>query len=53
MFLAKSFENQDKLMDEKVYLTYALTKEEALKESLCLNRRRELLNDGVPREKLR
>ena len=52
MILAKSFENRDKFVTENVYLTYALTKEEALKESLCLKRSRELLNDGVPREKL-
>ena len=53
MVLAKNFENRDQLVDKNVHLTYALTNEEALNKNLCLKRRRELLNDGVPREKLK
>ena len=34
MVQANNFENRDKVVDGKVYLTYALTKEEVLKESL-------------------
>ena len=52
MILAKSFENRDKLVNENFYLTYALTKE-ALKQSLCLKRGRELFNGVMPREELK
>ena len=51
--LAKSFEKRDALRDEKIYLLPALSKEDAMKENLCLKRRRELLDEGAPKEKIK
>ena len=51
--LAKSFEKRDELRDEEIYLLPALTKEDARKENLCIKRRRELLEEGVPQEKIK
>ena len=53
LFLAKSFEKRDELRDEEIYLLPALSKEDARKENLCLKRRRELLDEGVPKEKIK
>ena len=51
--LAKSFEKRDELRDEEIYLLPALSKEDARKENLCFKRRRELLDEGVPKEKIK
>ena len=51
--LAKSFEKRDELQDEEIYLLPALTKEDARKENLCLKRPRELLDEGIPKEKIK
>ena len=51
--LAKSFEKRDQLRDEETYRLPALSKEDARKENLCLKRRRELLDEGVPMEKIK
>ena len=53
LVLAKSFEKRDALRDEKIYLLPALSKEDAMKENLCLKRRRELLDEGAPKEKIK
>ena len=53
MVLAKSFEKRDELRDEEIYLLPALSKEDARKENICLKRRRELLNEGNPKEKIK
>ena len=53
LVLAKSFEKRDELRDEETYLLPALSKENARKENLCLKRRRELLDEGVPKEKIK
>ena len=49
MIPTKNLEFRDNVLNKNVHLKYSLTKEETLKESLCLKRRRELLSDGVPR----
>ena len=51
--LAKSFEKRDELRDEEIYLLLALSKKDARKENLCLTRRRELLDERVPKEKIK
>ena len=53
LVLAKSFEKRDELRDEEIYLLPASSKEDARKENLCLKRRRELLDEGVPKEKIK
>ena len=53
LVLAKSFEKRDELRDEEIYLLPALSKEDARKENLCLKRRRKLLDEGVPKEKIK
>ena len=53
LVLAKSFEKRDELRDEEIYLLPALSKEDARKENLCLKRRRELLDEGVPKKKIK
>ena len=51
--LAKSIEHREELAKRNVYLLPALSKEDALKENLILKKRRELLTEGVPRDKLK
>ena len=36
-----------------IFLSRAPSKEDSIKENLCLKRRREMLEEGVPREKLK
>ena len=36
-----------------IFLSRALCKKNSIKENLCLKRRREMLEEGVPREKLK
>ena len=52
LVLAKSVERRNELKLQNVFISQALSKDEAIKESLCLKKRRELLEEGVPREKL-
>ena len=51
LVLAKSFEKRNELRDEENYLRPALSKEDARKENLCPKRRRELLDEEIPKEK--
>ena len=37
----------------KIFLSCALSKEDSIKENLCLKRRREMLEEGVAWEKLK
>ena len=53
LVLARSFGKRDELRDEEIYLMPALSKEDARKENLCLKRRRELLDERVPKEKIK
>ena len=53
LVLPKSFEKRDELRDQENYLLPALSKEDARKENLCLKRRIELLDEGVPKEKIK
>lgn len=53
LILAKSHEYRDKLTEKNLYILPALTKEDAIRENQVLKRRRELLEEGVPREKLK
>ena len=53
LVLAKSVERRNELKSQNVFISQALSKDEAIKESLCLEKRRELLEEGVPREKLK
>ena len=41
------------MVEKEVYLLPALTKESAIKENEILKKRRQLLDEGVPREKLK
>ena len=51
--LAKSHEHREMLKQKAVSKLPALSKEDALKENLILKKRRELLDEGVPAEKLK
>ena len=53
LVLAKSLEKRTQLSERKVFLSPALTKEDAAKENQILKKRRELITEGVPKEKLR
>ena len=53
LVLAKSLEKRTQLSERKVFLSPALTKEVAAKENQILKKRRELITEGVPKEKLR
>ena len=47
----KSTEKRDEMKETNIFLSRALYKEYSIKENLCLKRRREKLEKGVPREK--
>ena len=53
LVLAKSFEKRTELKDENIFLMPMLSREDALKENLCLKKRRELINNGIPPDKLK
>lgn len=53
LIIAKSYENRQMLSSRNIYILQALSKEDSMKENLCLKKRRELLNQGVDRGKLR
>ena len=50
--LAKSRKFRNNLVERSIYILPALTRNDALKENKMLKKRRELLDGGVPREKL-
>ena len=51
--LAKAHEKTTVLTGKGVFILPALSKGHAIKENLCLKKRRELLEENVPRDKLR
>ena len=51
--LAKSREFRSHLVERNIYMLPALTRDDALKENQMLKKRRELLDGGVPKEKLK
>ena len=51
LVIAKSTEKRDEMKETNIFLSRALYKEDSIKENLCLKRRREKLEKGVPREK--
>ena len=51
--MAKSVENREVLTEESIYFLPALSKADVIKEKQVLKNRRELLDEGVPREKLK
>ena len=53
LMIAKSTEKRDEMKEMNIFLSRALCKEDSIKENLCLKRRREMLEEGVPREKLK
>ena len=53
LVIAKSTEKRDEMKKMNIFLSRALSKEDSIKENLCLKRRREMLEEGVPREKLK
>lgn len=54
LVMAKSAEQRAKLKDMNLFISRALSKEDSIKENLCLNRRKELIEIGkVPRDKLK
>ena len=52
LVIAKNTEKRDEMKEMNIFLSRALSKEDSIKENLCLKRRREMLEEGVPREKL-
>ena len=53
LVIAKSTEKRDEMKEMNTFLSRALCKEDSIKENLCLKRRREMLEEGVPRQKLK
>ena len=53
LIMAKSVENREVLTEESIYFLPALSKADVIKENQVLKKRRELLDEGVPREKLK
>ena len=53
LVIAKSTEKRDEMKEMNIFLSRALSKEDSIKENLCLQRSREMLEEGVPREKLK
>ena len=51
--LAKSREFRNSMVERNIYMLPALSRGEALKENQMLKKRRELLDGGVPKEKLK
>ena len=51
--LAKSREFRNNFVERNIYMLQALTKDDALKENQMLKKRRELLDGGIPKEKLK
>ena len=51
--MAKRVENREVLTEESIYFLPALSKADVIKEKQVLKKRRELLDEGVPREKLK
>ena len=51
LVLAKSYEKRTELQDENIFLMPMMSREDALKENLCLKKRRELINNGIPPDK--
>ena len=52
LVIAKSTEKRDEMKEMNIILKRALSKKDSIKENLCLKPRREMLEEGVPREKL-
>lgn len=52
MILATAKTKRKDLADRNIYILPALTPEDAKKENMILKKRRELINSGVPKEKL-
>ena len=53
LVIAKSTGKRDEMKEMNIFLSRALSKEDSIKENLCLKRRREMLEEGVPREQLK
>ena len=53
LIMAKSVENREFLTEESIDFLPALSKAEVIKENQVLKKRRELLHEGIPREKLK
>ena len=53
LVIAKSAEKRDEMKEMNIFLSRALSKEDFIKENLCLKRSREMLEEGVTREKLK
>ena len=51
--MAKSVENREVSTEESIYFLPALSKADVIKENQMLKKRKELLDEGVPREKLK
>ena len=53
LVLAKAHEKRTALTEKCVFILPALSKEDAIKENLCLKKPREILEENVPRDKLK
>ena len=53
LILAKAHEKRTVSTEKVVFIKPSLSKEDAIKENLCLKKRRDLLEENVPRNKLK
>ena len=53
LIMAKSVDSREVLTEESIYFLPALSKADVIKENQVLKKRRELPDEGVPREKLK
>ena len=51
LVIAKSTEKRDEMKEMNIFLSRALSEEDSIKDNLCLKRRREMLEEGVPLKK--
>ena len=50
--LANAHKNRKQLAQKEVYLLPALNKENYVRENMCIKKRRKIIDDGVPKEKV-
>ena len=53
LVLAKSYEKRTEHKDEDIFLMPMLSREDVLKNNLCLKKRRELINNSIPPDNLK
>ena len=53
MFMAKSVERRPELKDMNVFVSRTLSIEDSRKENICLKKRKELIEQGIERDKMK